>query len=158
LERRRRLMRYTVGTILKRWTLPILVLCPFLTGCCTQMFGKAIQFAKGQAPGATDVAVILLEPDKTYYPDRLYVKNRAHMVVWIAEADMLTVQFKNPKPAGVDVKCSKDVSNKFQFLCFTTAPFALKEGDQNVFKYTATIQCKGKDPVRIDPEVEIVFP
>lgn len=150
-------MRALIVRILSRWTVLVLVLCPFAAGCCTQMFGTAIKYVKGQVGEATDVAVILLEPDKTYFPDRLLVKNKEHMIVWIAEADSLTVDFKEPKPVGVTVKCSKDISNQFQFLCFTSAPFKLNPGDNNKFKYTATLKCKGRDPVTIDPEVEIVF-
>jgi hypothetical protein len=146
-------MRIAVRSILNRWTLLVLFLLPLLVGCCTQMFETAIEFAKSQGTGATDVAIILLEPDRKYYPDRLLVKNKVHMIVWIAEADRLSVSFKDPKPPGVDVKCSTD----FKFLCYTTTPFKLSPGDPNRFKYTATVQCKGKDPVTIDPEVEIVF-
>jgi hypothetical protein len=144
-------MRHSVGSILKRM-LPVLVLCPFLTGCCTQMFGKAIKKVRNQAPGATDVAVILLEPDKTYYPERLIVRNKAHMVVWIAEADELKVEFKDPsQTGGVVTKCPPEIP----FLCYSSAPFDLPQG--TVIKYKATLRCKGKDPVTIDPEVEIVF-
>ncbi|HKA35410.1 MAG TPA: hypothetical protein VKH43_01225 [Thermoanaerobaculia bacterium] len=154
-------MRALIRRILPRWTILVLVLCPFAAGCCTQMFGNAISYVKGQVPTATDVAVILLEPDKTYFPDRLLVKNKAHMIVWIAEADMLKVDFKAPKPAGVTVKCSADISDKFRFLCFTSAPFNETPPGPGqpaiVYKYTATVQCNGKPPVTIDPEVEIVF-
>lgn len=149
-------MRNPFGSFLNRWTLPVLAICPFLTGCCTQMFGNAIEFVRTQAPQAKDVAVILLEPNGKYYPDRLYVKNQIHMIVWITEADSLEVQFKEPKPP-VPVKCSRDIRDQFKFLCFTAAPFNLNPSDPRVYKYKATIRCKGKDPVTIDPEVEIVF-
>jgi len=151
-ERRRRLMRHSVRSILNRWTLGILLLCPFLTGCCTQVFGKAIKSVRGQVPTATDVAVILLEPDKSYFPDRLIVRKKAHMVVWIAEADELKIEFKDPsQTGGVVAKCPAETP----FLCYASAPFDLP--DHTVIKYRATIRCKGKDPVTIDPEVEIVF-
>src|SRR5262245_6673489 len=115
--RRRRYMRALIGRILPRWTILVLVLCPFAAGCCTQMFGNAIKYVKGQAPDAKDVAVILLEPDKSYFPDRLIVKNKIHMIVWIAEADMLTVNWKPNQPQTLPkINCSKDIGNRFKFL------------------------------------------
>ena len=146
-------MRITVRSILNRHILLVPFLLTPLVGCCSQPLGRAIESVRSQATGATDVAVILLEPDRKYYPDRLFVKNNIHMIVWIAEADTLSVSFKDPKPPGVEVKCSKD----FKFICFTTGPFKLSPGDPYKFKYSATIQRQGKEPVTIDPEVEIVF-
>ena len=122
-----------------------------VVGCCSQPFGKAIQFAKDQVK-APDVAVILLEPNKTYYPDRLIVRKQSHLVVWIAEADELKVEFKDPsQTGGVKAICPPELP----FLCYSSAPFNLAPG--TVIKYKATIRCKGKEAVTIDPEVEIVF-
>jgi len=141
-------MRVNPRTILNRWTLPAL-LFPLLVGCCTSVIGDAVSVAKTAVPAAKDVAVILLEPNKTYYPETQIVRMRSHMVVWVTEADSLQVVFKAPKPPGVDIKCVK-------FLCYTTAPFD-NVNEHDKFGFTATLQCKGKPPVTIDPIIEIVF-
>jgi hypothetical protein len=145
-------MRVNPRGFLNRWTL-LVALFPLLVGCCTSVIGNAVAAVKSQVPNAKDVAVILLEPDGKYYPDTQIVRIKEHMVVWITEADSLQVVFKSPKPVGVDIRCSPNAPG---FLCYTTAPFDNVPEHQK-FGFTATIQCKGKAPVKIDPVIEIVY-
>jgi hypothetical protein len=145
-------MQVNPRTILNRWTLPVLLL-PLLVGCCTSVIGDAVSIAKRAVPAADDVAVILLEPNPkpngSYYPKTQIVRKDSHMVVWVTEGDSLQVEWKPPKPLGVEITCVK-------FLCYTKAPFH-NVNEHDKFGFKATIQCKGKDPVTIDPIIEIVF-
>ena len=134
-------------SVLGGWGLLVPLLLLPLAGCCTSPLGSAIQTVKNQLK-ASDVALILLDTDMSRFPDTLIVRSKVHVVVWIAEADELQIEFKDPTQTGgvKNAPCSKN-------LCYF-GPFDLPSGTQ--VKYKATLKCKSKDPVVIDPMVEIV--
>jgi hypothetical protein len=153
-------MRISARSTLNRFTLLVPFLLMPLVGCCSSLpFGEAIRTAKTQAK-ASDVGLILLGKDKVYFPDTLIVKNKSeapgnYVVVWIAFADSLVIDWKPDPENPKDLVKPTCLTELFPFVCYWSPPTNLPP--KTVIKYKATLRCKGKIVSEIDPRIEIVF-
>jgi hypothetical protein len=91
----------------------------------------------------SEAVVVIVMPDTKTYPEHVIIQKSNHVIVWLALADRLDVDFKGS--TLVSTKC-KDA------ICWTTISPNQEASD---IPYGVTVTTKGV-PVSRDPHLEIV--
>jgi hypothetical protein len=118
--------------------------------CCTSNVART-PAGKGSSPLSKavlkcDVQIVAVLANGTTVPKVVKVKKGVQIVIWVADADELQIDFVNANPFPKKVECEK------RFCGLILPP----NGAYGSYQYRGTVKTNGVTH-DLDPDVEIVF-
>jgi hypothetical protein len=125
----------------------LVALCPALASCAIRIdCATALKgIPTAQSLQAPDVAIAVVTREGHVFPKRLITRAKQHAIVWVADGESLSIEFKEGAPVRVECKGP---------ICVAQPPS--EPSGERAYEYGGTVTPKEGKPTPLDPKLEVV--